>query len=147
MNKKLFLFLGAIAFTAGSLVAGPAPVTGLWRTVDEQGQEKSVVEVYEQGGKIYGKIVSLKEPNEPDGKPKICSKCTGSNKDKPVIGLVIINGLSVDGDEYAGGTIMDPNNGKVYKCKMEAVEGGKKLKVRGFLGISLVGRTQTWLKK
>lgn len=76
MNKAL-VWLVFTGFLAVSLGADPSPVTGQWRTVNEQGEEQSVVEIYEQGGKIFGKIVSLKEPNEPDGKPKICSKCTG----------------------------------------------------------------------
>jgi len=61
-----------------------------------------------------------------------------------MIGLVFLRGLAADGGEYTGGTIMDPNNGKVYKCKLEVVEGGTKMKVRGFLGVSLLGRTQIW---
>ncbi len=145
MNQKLLISI--LLIVASSLLADPAPVTGQWRTIDEKGEEKSVVEIYQQGGKIYGKIVSLKEPNEPDGSPKICSKCKGADKDKPIIGLVIIKDLTPDGDEWANGTIMDPNNGTVYKCKMKAVDGGKKLDVRGFVGFSLIGRTQTWLRK
>lgn len=65
----------------------------------------------------------------------------GADKDKPIIGLVIIKGLSPDGDKYAGGAIMYPKNGSIYKCKMEAIDGGEKLKVRGFMGVSLIGRT------
>lgn len=147
MNKKLLLVLSGLSFALGTLVADPAPVKGQWRTVNEQGEEQSVVEIYEQGGKIFGKIISLKEPNEPDGSAKICSKCKGSDKDKPVVGLVIIKDLSADDDVWAGGTIMDPKTGTVYKCKMKAVDGGKKLDVRGFVGFSVIGRTQTWLKK
>ena len=133
-------------FFSGALLAN-SPV-GQWRTIDDKdGKETSVVELYENAGKIYGKIVSLKEPNDENGKPKICTKCEGADKDKPVIGLVILKGLSADGDEYSGGTIMDPNNGKVYKCYIKVEDGGKKLKVRGFIGISIAGRTQYWYKK
>ncbi|TGK20681.1 DUF2147 domain-containing protein [Leptospira fluminis] len=149
MKKLIALSVVLAAFlVSDSLFAQPAPVVGKWKTIDdEDGAEKSVVEVYEQGGKIYGKIVSLRDPNDKDGKPKVCTKCEGADKDKPVVGLVIIKGLSVDGDEFTGGTIMDPNNGKIYKCKLKSVDGGKKLNVRGFIGFSLIGRTQTWLKK
>ncbi len=139
---KIFSFLFLLSIMG---IGAESPV-GQWRTIDDNdGQEKSVVEIYEQGGKIFGKIVSLREPNDENGKPKTCTKCVGADKDKPIIGLVIIRDLVQDGDEYTGGTIMDPNNGKVYKCKLK-VEGNK-LKVRGFIGFSAIGRTQTWLKK
>ncbi|MCB1141006.1 MAG: DUF2147 domain-containing protein [Leptospiraceae bacterium] len=138
----VFLFSNAV------LLADPAPVTGLWRTIDDETkQEKSVVEVYEKGGKIFAKIVNLKEPNDESGNPKTCTKCTGEDKNKPVQGLVIVKNLEADGDEWAGGTIMDPSNGKTYKCIMQSIEGGKKLKVRGYIGFKAVGRNQIWLKK
>lgn len=144
LKIALQIFVLSILFSGVGIWA-ESPV-GQWRTIDDNdGQEKSVVEVYEQGGKIYGKIVSLREPNDENGKPKTCTKCEGADKNKPIIGLVIIKDLVQDGDEYTGGTIMDPNNGKVYKCKLK-VEGNK-LKVRGFIGFSALGRTQTWLKK
>ncbi|EQA38879.1 PF09917 family protein [Leptospira inadai serovar Lyme str. 10] len=149
MRKILILSIALAAFlVSDGIFADPLPVVGKWKTIDdEDGTEKSVVEVYEQGGKIYAKIVSLRDPVDKDGKPKVCTKCEGVDKDKPVVGLVIMKGLSADGDEFTGGTIMDPNNGKTYKCKIKAVEGGKKLNVRGFIGFSLIGRTQTWIKK
>ena len=126
-------------------LAGGSPV-GKWKTIDDKTKkEKSIVEIYEANGKIYGKIVQLLQEKD-GGASKLCTKCTGSDQNKPMIGLVIVKGLTADGDEYTGGTIMDPNDGKVYKCKMEVVEGGNTLKVRGFLGFSLLGRTQVWHK-
>ena len=126
-------------------LAGGSPV-GKWKTIDDETKkEKSIVEVYEVGGKVYGRILQLLQEKD-GGASKLCTKRTGSDLNKPMIGLVIVKGLTADGGEYAGGTIMDPNNGKVYKCKMEVVEGGNTMKVRGFLGISLLGRTQIWHK-
>jgi len=126
-------------------LAGGSPV-GKWKTIDDETKkEKSIVEVYEVGGKVYGRILQLLQEKD-GGASKLCTKCTGSDLNKPMIGLIIVKGLTVDGGEYTGGTIMDPNNGKVYKCKMEVVEGGNTMKVRGFLGISLLGRTQIWHK-
>jgi uncharacterized protein (DUF2147 family) len=140
MIKKFSHILLAIFFLTGSLYAD---VVGTWKTIDDKsGQVRSTVEIYEQGGKLFGKIASLTEPNEKDGSPKICTKCEGAEKDKPVVGLVIIKGLSKDGDEYSGGTIMDPESGKVYKCVLW-LDGGN-LKVRGKLGPFF--RTQTWKK-
>jgi uncharacterized protein (DUF2147 family) len=136
-----------IFFSVGELFADPAPVVGSWRTVSEEGKEESIVEIYEQGGKIFGKIAKLTDPLDKNGKPHTCTECDGTDKDKPVLGLVIIRGLAPDGDKWSGGKILDPNNGTWYKCFLKAVDGGKKLEVRGYVGFSLLGRTQVWLKK
>jgi uncharacterized protein (DUF2147 family) len=88
------------------------------------------------------KITGLTEPNDDKGKPRICTKCPGSDKDKPVVGLVIVKDLRLDGEHYKEGTILDPEDGKVYKAEMWLEQG--KLKVRGYLG--LFYRTQTWVR-
>jgi uncharacterized protein (DUF2147 family) len=98
--------------------------------------------MYEQGGKLFGKITGLTEPNDAKGKPKTCTACTGADKDKPIVGLVIIKDLSLKADRYKDGTILDPDDGKVYKGEVW-VEGGK-LQVRGYL--SLFFKTQTWVR-
>jgi uncharacterized protein (DUF2147 family) len=117
--------------------------TGTWRTVDDKtGKMQSQVQLYEERGKLFGKITSLAEPLGPDGKPKICVKCAGSDKDAPIIGLVIIKDLAPSGDRYKGGTILDPEDGKIYKAEIWVEDG--KLKVRGYMGPFY--RTQTWLK-
>jgi uncharacterized protein (DUF2147 family) len=145
MKRTMLLVTLILLWSVSLALAGGSPV-GMWKTVDDEtNKEKSIVEVYEAGGKIYGKIVRLLQEKD-GGASKLCTKCTGSDLNKPMIGLVIVKGLKADGDEYTGGTIMDPNNGKVYKCKMEVTEGGNKVKVRGFLGVSLLGRTQVWHK-
>jgi uncharacterized protein (DUF2147 family) len=87
--------------------------------------------------------VSLTEPLDKQGKPKICTECTGADKDKPVVGLVIIKDLGPGGDRYKGGTILDPEDGKVYKAEIWTEDG--KLKVRGYVGFFY--RTQTWLRQ
>jgi uncharacterized protein (DUF2147 family) len=121
------------------VAAAESPV-GRWKTVDDKtGKVRSEVEIYEQGGKIFGKIVSLSDPLE-NGKPRTCVKCPGADKDKPVVGLVIIRDLSLSGDRYKGGTIMDPEDGKVYRAEIW-VENGE-LKVRGY--VAFFYRTQTW---
>src|SRR5678815_2689078 len=133
----LTVVLGAeLAVSAESLV-------GKWKTVDDKsGKVESEVQLYEEGGKLIGKIVGLNEPNDDKGKPKTCTKCTGADKDKPIVGLVIVKDLSPSGDRYKGGTILDPEDGKVYKAEVWTEDG--KLKVRGYLGPFY--KTQTWLK-
>ncbi|MCL6461741.1 MAG: DUF2147 domain-containing protein [Flavobacterium micromati] len=116
-------------------------VLGKWKTIDDEtGKAKSIVEIYERSGKVYGKIIDILDVNK---KKSLCTNCTGDDKNKPVLGLVIIKGLKKDGAEYNSGKILDPITGKEYKCFL-ALEGNEKLKVRGYIGISLFGRTQTW---
>jgi uncharacterized protein (DUF2147 family) len=134
----LSVVLGAnLAVSAESLV-------GKWKTVDDKsGKVESEVQLYEEGGKLFGKIVALTEPNDDKGKPKTCTKCKGADKDKPIVGLVIVKDLSASGDRYKGGTILDPADGKIYKAEMWTEDG--KLKVRGYLGPFF--KTQTWVKE
>lgn len=127
-----------LGFHAPALAA-ESPI-GQWNTVDEKsGKVRSEVELYEEGGKLFGKIKSVAQPNDNQGQPKVCRKCTGDDKDKPIIGLVIIKNLAPQGDRY-NGTIMDPDDGKVYKAEVWVEDG--KLKVRGYQGMFY--RTQTW---
>jgi uncharacterized protein (DUF2147 family) len=142
MKTLVIALLANLLFGVGTLLAGDAP-TGTWKTVDDKsGKVTSQVELYEQGGKLFGKITELTEPNDQQGKPKICTRCTGADKDQPIVGLVIIKDLNLSGDRYKGGTITDPEDGKVYKAEVWVEDG--KLKVRGYLG--LFYKTQTWLK-
>ncbi len=126
--------------------SGNTPV-GRWKTMDDvTGKAKSVVVIWEENGKLFGrvqKIVDL-DPHDPDPR---CDDCTGEQKGKRVIGLRILWDLSKDGDGWSGGSILDPANGKTYKCQLSVEDGGKKLKVRGFIGVSLLGRTQYWLRE
>jgi len=132
----------AILCIAAPAAAVESPV-GKWNTVDDKtGKVRSEVDIYEEGGKLFGKITELAEPTDTDGKPRLCVKCGGADKNQPVVGLVIIRGLTASGDHYKGGTITDPEDGKVYRAEVWT-EGGA-LKVRGYLGPFY--RTQTWLK-
>ena len=131
-----------VLVAASPALAADAPV-GKWNTVDDKtGKVQSQVEVYLENGKLFGKIVALSEPTDDKGQPKRCTKCTGDDKDKPVVGLVIIKALSASGDKYKGGTITDPADGKVYTAEIWTEEA--KLKVRGYLGPFY--KTQTWVR-
>jgi len=117
-------------------------VTGKWKTIDDEtGKAKSIVEISEKNGKMYGKVVEILT----DKKDAKCDKCSGADKGKPVKGLTIIKGLKKDGSEYSGGTITDPSSGKEYKCVIK-LNGTEKLDVRGYVGIQALGRTQTWVR-
>ncbi len=141
LSLGLLVFSGAMAFAAA-----PTPV-GVWKTVDDAtGKPKSLVTIWEQGGILYGKIDKILDP-EPDNPEQKCIHCEGSLKNKPLVGLQILSGLKKDGDQWSGGRILDPDNGKTYKCYINVQDGGKKLKVRGFIGFSLIGRTQYWQRE
>lgn len=141
--KRLFLILLVSTCLAANDAGATESLVGPWKTVDEKsGKVRSVVEIYDQGGKLFGKITSLAEPSDAQGRPKTCTKCTGADKDQPVVGLLIIKDLRLEGDRYKGGTILDPEDGKIYRAEMWT-EGGN-LKVRGYLGPFY--KTQTWLK-
>lgn len=144
------LVLGALTllFALTATAADPASPAGLWKTVDDKTKlPRSLVRISEVNGVYEGRIEQLLN-RQPDDDPQgICRACPGDRKDKPLVGMTILSGLKKDGDIYTGGEILDPKNGKSYRCKMEVIEGGKKLNVRGFIGVSLIGRTQTWLRE
>jgi uncharacterized protein (DUF2147 family) len=121
-------------------------VFGTWKTIDDEtGKVKSLVEIYEQDGKVYGKVVKLFRGPDEEQDP-ICSECTDDRKDKKILGMEILRELEKDGDEYEDGTICDPKNGKIYDCKMWVDEDDpSKLRVRGYL--YFIYRTQTWIRQ
>ncbi|RWW98890.1 DUF2147 domain-containing protein [Flavobacterium cerinum] len=138
MKNYFFTFL--FVAVAG-IFSVNAQVTGKWKTIDDKtGDAKSIVEIYEQNGKIYGKVVEILNPARKNSK---CDKCDGADKGKPIEGLIIIKGLKKDGDKYTDGDILDPQKGKLYSCTIK-LDGKDKLDVRGYMGISMLGRTQVW---
>ncbi len=117
---------------------------GRWKTIDDKtGKPKAIVRVYEENGRLFGRIEATLDPKA----KKVCDKCTDSRKDQPIVGMVILRGLSQHGGEYTGGDILDPDNGSVYRCKMRLTDQGAKLSVRGFIGFSLLGRSQVWTRE
>jgi uncharacterized protein (DUF2147 family) len=141
MNKKRFVTI--VLFFLVIFFAQSQTVIGKWKTIDDEtGKPKGIVEIYEQSGKIYGKVVDILEQ---ENKKRVCENCSGDDKNKPILGMIIIKGLSKEGAEYTNGKILDPKNGKLYKCYI-TLETKDKLKVRGYIGISLFGRTQYWYR-
>ena len=136
--KKLLATLVLSLFSVMSF----AQIEGKWKTIDDETkQAKSIVEIYKKSdGKYYGKVSQLLiKPANPN-----CTSCKDDRKGKPILGLEIIRGLAKDGDEFTGGTITDPKTGKTYKCTI--TKSGDKLNVRGYMGVSILGRTQVWQK-
>lgn len=121
------------------LSAQPTPI-GIWKTVDDNtGEARSHLEIYEQQGKLHGKLVKLLTA-DPD---TVCDQCTGEKKDQPLMNMVILWDLKPHKDYWSYGRILDPENGKTYKCSVW-LDGQDKLKVRGYIGVSALGRTQEW---
>ena len=121
---------------------GQTSVLGAWTTVDEEtGEEKSIIEIFERNDKVYGKIVRIFTQEDPD---PICDQCPSDDPrfGKKIIGMEIIKDMVKDGEEYAQGTILDPQDGKIYRCRIWTE--GADLKVRGYWGPFY--RTQTWKK-
>ena len=137
----------AAALTVQPVRAGDASPAGLWKNVDDvSGKPRALIRITESNGTLQGKIERVFSGPTEDPNPK-CDKREGANRNAPVIGLAILSGLTKDGDEYAGGQILDPDNGKVYRSEVRLIDDGKKLSVRGYIGVPMLGRSQTWLRQ
>ncbi|GIZ52910.1 DUF2147 domain-containing protein [Noviherbaspirillum aridicola] len=143
MSKKLFC---AAALLLAAAAHAQTTAVGVWKTIDDEtGKPKSLVRISESNGELRGKIERLFRDASEDQNPK-CVSCEGALKDQPILGMTIITGMKKDGEGYGGGQILDPASGKVYKSKMSLSDGGKKLDVRGYVGVPMFGRTQTWVR-
>ena len=138
--SKLVISIFCFFFTY-SIVSAQSPV-GIWKNVDdEDGREKSHIEVYEKSGKLYGKVIKLL----PAATITKCDAFSGDKKVKSLVVMDILWDLVKSGKVWDDGEILDPKNGKVYSAKVE-LDGKDKLKVRGYMGVSILGRTQTWYR-
>lgn len=150
MRKQLGLPMAVIV--AGALAGLVCPASaqtpsaaGAWRTIDDKtGLPRSTVIISEQNG-VYRGVVTKGLPGEQAG--KVCDKCTGALANAPLIGLPLLTGLKRDGLSYSGGSLVDPDSGSVYNAKMTLSPDGQTLDVRGFIGVSLFGRSQTWIRE
>jgi uncharacterized protein (DUF2147 family) len=146
MKKLIFVVACALFLMTGFASAEEADaVLGQWYTDAEK--KDVVVEIYKDNDLYSGKVVWLKNPNEDDGTPKVDDENPDeARRNDPILGMNLVKGFTYKGkNKWAGGTIYDPNNGKTYKCKMSLK--GDDLKVRGFIGVALFGRTVHWLRK
>jgi len=138
----LSLFVLQYAYAANSPI-------GYWKTIDDvTGKPKSILHIYETNGALYGQIVKI-FPRPGYDQNELCSACKGSRHNKRIVGMVIMEGLKQSTNnlsEWSGGQILDPVNGKTYRCNIEVTDNGQQLNVRGYIGVPLFGRSQTWIK-
>ena len=142
------LLISAALLTLSSLAtAQDASPVGLWKNIDDvSGKPKALIRITETKGELRGQIEKLFPAPGADSNPR-CTLCEGANKDAAIIGMVFMSGLRKAGDEYSGGQIIDPDNGKVYRSKLALADNGKKLNVRGYIGVPMLGRSQTWVRQ
>lgn len=136
MSKLWLVLLAGI-----SSVSFAQGIVGKWQTIDDETKKpKGVVEIVSSGGVFQGRVIELYE-----GSLNQCGGCTGAQKNAPIIGMTVVSGLKETGEgQYEGGKVFDPKSGKTYSAKAKITNGGKSLELRGFVGVSLLGRTQTW---
>ena len=144
MRKTIWLGLAGWCL-AGAAWAQTTPM-GTWRTIDDAtGKAKSIVEITPQpNGTLAATVVRVLDEKDP---APLCDKCRGDRKNKPVLGMQIAWNLRRDGEHWDNGEILDPANGKIYDVRMTPIDGGKRLEVRGYLGLALLGRTQVWVRE
>ena len=143
---KLVLAILMVMLAGGALADTSSPA-GVWKSIDDKTKkERSIIRITEVNGEFKGVVEKIFD-RPGDDPAHLCKECKGERKDKPIIGMTILWGLKKDGDIWAGGEILDPDNGKTYRCKMTLSEDGKSLNVRGFIGISLIGRSQIWWRE
>lgn len=122
--------------------APPRSPIGYWQTVsDVTGRPQSVVQIYESDGRLFARVDKVLVT---DGVPATCVKCRDDRKGAPLVGLVIMRNMRNAGEDYRDGDILDPESGKIYRCRMTVDVTGQRLTIRGYIGISLFGRSQVW---
>ncbi len=153
MTRLMPSLLAAALLLAGPLHAAQhdSPV-GTWQTVDDEtGKPRSIVEITDHDGELQARVKQLlnltPEEIKADGEHPRCTRCDGERHDQPIEGLVIMWGVHKDGADWDGGHVLDPKKGKIYKVKLHLQDDGSKLNVRGYIGFSLLGRSQTWIRQ
>ncbi len=145
-NRTTSLLLAAAVLAAAPAVFADVSPVGRWKVVSDQTNKPvAIMKVFEQDGQYGGFIEQILDPPQ-DAEASTCERCPGALKGQPIEGLVIMHGLKRSGDQFSGGQILDPDSGNYYRVKLTVGPEGQTLKVRGYLGISLLGRTQTWYR-
>lgn len=139
INTKNYILL--LLFCSLAVSVNAQTIFGKWNSFDEDTKElESIIEVYKKDGKAYARIISIIDKERQDA---LCVECKGKRKNQPILGMDILSGLKQKGDEWSGGKILDPKNGKEYKCYIKLLDKNT-LKLRGYIGFSMFGRTAIW---
>ncbi len=143
MKISPLLWALALACCTATWAQAPTPA-GLWTTFSEiTGKPEGLVLIEERDGEFIGSIVKIFSATAPN---PVCDQCEGELRNRPVLGMTILRGLRRFGGQYDGGTILDPDEGRTYRCSARLLDGGRKLEVRGYVGVSFFGRTQIWAR-
>jgi uncharacterized protein (DUF2147 family) len=145
----IILFISLFFMQCVFAMATNSPL-GYWKTIDDvTGKPKAIVQIWETPNHLlYGRILKI-YPRPGYDQNELCSACEGAKHNQRIVGMVILTDLKQnqkDSNKWSSGQILDPKNGKTYHCNLEVIDGGMRLKVRGYIGVSLFGRTQTWLR-
>jgi uncharacterized protein (DUF2147 family) len=152
MNKRFEFALKLALAAAGALAlmlvqasAATPTAAGVWKQIDENGKVGALVTISEENGVFIGRLSRLFLDPGDDPNP-ICAECPGARHNQPILGLVFIEDMKQSDLDYEGGTILDPETGKIYKASMSQDPGGARLTVRGYIGLPIFGRSQTWTR-
>ncbi len=142
---------GLLLGSGAALAANDSPV-GTWKTIDDEtGKPRSIIEITDHNGELQAVVKEVLNATQAeiarDGVPPKCTQCDGDRKNQPIIGMTIMWGVKKDGDVWDGGRILDPAKGSTYKVKLSLTDGGQKLDVHGYIGFSLLGRSQIWVRQ
>src|SRR3990167_2037027 len=140
--RILAIILTVLTFVTTVFAEIASPI-GYWKTIDDvTGRPKSIIQVWKTPDQVLMAKVIKVFPKQ--GQKKICTACKGNKHNRPIVGMVIMSGLQSHDNQWKNGEILDPENGKIYNCSARLTENGKKLRVHGYIGFPLFGRSQTW---
>lgn len=140
MRLMTLLILTAMSFIPAAGAADLSSPAGLWAPM-ENGRPLGLVRIFEHDGVFFGRL----EPSSPSHNSSArCTRCTDDRKNQPLVGMLIMRNLKPRNGEYSGGDILDPRTGRVYDCKFHLTDGGEKIHMRGYFGVSFLGHSQTW---
>jgi uncharacterized protein (DUF2147 family) len=142
-TKQFMLFAVMLAWS-GIVCSQADTPTGLWKTFsDRTGQPESMVRIEERNGEFHGSVVKVLDREEYN---PVCERCEGELRNKPIVGMEILRGLRRTQGGYGGGTILDPDEGRIYSCAATLLDEGRRLEIRGYVGVPLLGRSQIWVR-
>ncbi len=136
-----------VVFISPSYAVDMGSPIGYWKTIDDvTGKPKSILEIYNAGNNtLSGRVLKI-YPSPGKDENEVCDACKGSRHNQRIVGMVVLEGMKQSGVQWSGGQILDPKNGKTYSCTIKVIANGTKLNVRGYIGLSILGRTQTWIR-